>query len=304
MRPSLRQLEYFVAVADKLNFRQAAEACYVTQPALSAQIQQLETLLGVILFERDRRKVVMTAAGTELVARARALLAAAEELVDAASAHRGPLSGTLRLGVIPTVAPYLLPQVLPAVHRKYPNLRLLLREEQTERLVDLLARGQLDLLLLALEAELGDVETLPLFEDPFVLALHPDHELAKARRRTVKESELGDQPVLLLDDGHCLRDQALRVCDKAGAKELGDFRASSLGTLVQMVASGVGVTLLPAMAVGIEARPRRRLAVKAFARPCPKRTIGLAFRRTSPRKEEFRALGELFRAHGPTSRLG
>lgn len=290
-RPTLRQLEYVVSVADHLSFSRAAAACHVTQPGLSAQIQQLESLLDLRIFERDRRKVLVTPAGQEIVRRARAILAATDELVDATRAHTRPLTGTLRLGVIPTIAAYLLPERLPAVRERYPELRLLLREEQTAVLLRLLAEGKLDVLLLALEADLGDVETLALFEDPFVLATPRAHRLA--RKKKVSEAELAGEQVLLLDDGHCLRDQALSVCSHAGAAELGDFRASSLTTLAQMVASGLGVTLLPAMAVHVEADPRDDIATVPFAEPVPHRTIGLAWRRTSPRAEEFVLLGRM-----------
>jgi LysR family hydrogen peroxide-inducible transcriptional activator len=297
MRPSVRQLEYLVALADTLSFRRAAEACYVTQPALSAQIRALEEILGVRLFERDRRHVLATEAGREVVERARRVLVEIDALAEAARAFQGPLAGTLRLGVIPTVAPYVLPPVLPHVSERFPGLRVFLREEQTARLLDLLGRGELDLLLLALEAELGDVETLALFSDPFVLALPPGHRLA--RRKVVREEDLRDEPVLLLADGHCLRDQALPICRTGGARELGDFRASSLNTLVRMVSSGIGLTLLPSVAVPIEVRSADELAIRPLVRRAPARTIGFAWRRTSPRRPEFELLAEVFRAHLP-----
>jgi len=292
--PTVRQLECLVAVAEKLHFGHAAEACYVTQPALSAQIQQLETLLGVKLFERDRRKVLPTAAGDVLARRAGAILADLHDFTEAAAAFKGPLSGTLRLGVIPTAAPYVLPRASREVKRRYPQLRLLLREGQTADLLEHLADGSLDVLLLALEAELGDVETLPLFSDPFVLAVPSDHRLAK--RKKVAEKDLLDEQVLLLDDGHCLRDQALSICSRSGAFELGDFRASSLTTLAQMVAGGVGVTLLPELSIGVEG-VSSGLALVPFGARGPRRTIGLAWRRSSLRQSEFRHLGEAVR-HG------
>lgn len=200
MRPSIRQLEYLVAVADHLNFRRAAEATHVSQPGLSAQIQQLEQTLGVKLFERDRRRVVPTDAGREAAARARHILGRVDELAESARGHRHPLTGKLRLGVIPSVAPYLLPSVLPGVREQHPELRLLLREDTTERIVDALQEGQLDVVLLALEAPLGDVHVHPLFEDPFVLAAPDGHPLA--RRKRVRESDLESEQVLLLEDGH------------------------------------------------------------------------------------------------------
>ncbi|HET6203252.1 MAG TPA: LysR substrate-binding domain-containing protein [Planctomycetota bacterium] len=294
MRPTLRQLEYFVAVAEARSFRRGAEACGVTQPALSAQIQQLERTLGVLLFERAPRKVVVTPAGQDLLPKARRVLLDADELADAARVRAKPFSGTLRLGAIPTVAPYLLPSVLPRVRRRFPDLRLSVSEERTAGLVESLERGSLDLLVVALEARLEDAETLPLFPDPFHFASAPDHALARARQ--VRLRDLEDEAVLLLEDGHCLRDQVLSLCEKAGARECGDFRASSLSTLVQMVLGGVGVTLLPEMAIPVETRGPVRLLVRPFAPPVPSRTIGLAWRPSSPRKEEFRPIAEEFRA--------
>lgn len=291
MRPSIRQLEYAIAVSDALSFRRAAEACHVSQPALSAQIQELESLLGVRLFERDRRKVIVTDVGREVIHRARAVLLAADELVSATQVYHQPLTGVLRMGVIPTIAPYLLPRILPRVRKQYPELRLLLIEDQTHNLVRRLSEGELDLLLLALEADLGEAETYPLFEDPFMLATPANHPLAG--KRSITESDLAGQQVLLLEDGHCLRDQTLSVCNAGGAEERDDFRASSLGTLVQMVAHGIGVTLLPGMAG--EATPRQsQLKILPFSKPPPFRTICFAWRKTSPRKEEFQRLAKLF----------
>lgn len=200
MQPTLRQLEYLVAVADHLNFRRAAEAVHVSQPALSTQIRQLEEMLGVALFERDRRRVVATDAGVAAAARARHILLRVDELTEAARGFQQPLSGRLRLGVIPSVAPYLLPRVLPGVRERHPKLRLLLREDTTDRVLDQLHDGKLDVVLLALEARLGDVKRHVLFDDPFVLAVHRDHPLAKRKR--VTEADLASEPVLLLEDGH------------------------------------------------------------------------------------------------------
>jgi len=285
--PTLRQLEYLVAIADLGSFHRAARACGVSQPGLSAQIRQLETLLDLRLLERDRRRVLLTPAGVEMVRRARAVLAETRGLVETASALQRPLCGTLRLGVIPTVAPYLLPRVLPCVRRRHPELRLRLREAQTGDLVAALERGELDVLLLALEAPLGDVATRELFRDPFHVALPADHRLAKRVR--LREADLAGEPVLLLADGHCLRAQALAVCREGGAEEQSDFRATSLGTLIEMVCGGAGVTLLPELALASEAR-RRGLAVRPFAKPAPYRTIGLAWRPSSGRGAEFALL--------------
>ena len=292
-RPSVRQLEYAVALADALHFGRAARACAITQPALSAQIRALEELLELRLFERSRRSVRVTRAGTTLIQQARELLRGLDELVETAREAREPLSGPLHLGVIPTVAPYLLPQWLPRVRAAWPRLRLFLHEDRTARLLAALGEGRLDLLLLALPVARTDVEEFPILDEPFVLAAPRGHPLVKGRAR-VSEAALAQEPVLLLEDGHCLRDQALAVCQQAGARESETMRAASLGTLVQMVAGGLGVTLLPASAVATEARARA-VEVRPFRAPAPGRRIGLVWRCSSPRGEEFRALGALLR---------
>jgi LysR family transcriptional regulator, hydrogen peroxide-inducible genes activator len=286
--PTLRQLEYAVAVADHRHFRRAAAACAVSQPALSTQIRELEDQLGVRLFERGRGGVVVTPEGGRIAEQARAILASARELVDVGRSLGRPLAGPLRLGVIPTVAPYLLPKVLPGLQGVYPDLSLLLREDQTARLVERLAAGELDVLLLALEANLGDSVQLPLFRDRFQLVVRRDHALA--RRRRVRESDLEGSELLLLDDGHCLRDQTLSACQARGARERANFRATSLGTLTQMVASGIAATLLPELALASEVAPRADLVAVPFERPEPHRTIGLVWRRGSARTAQYRLL--------------
>ena len=297
-RPTLRQLEYVVALADTLNFRQAAERCFVTQPALSTQLQQLESQAGFRFFERDRRHVLITPAGNALVERARRVLAEADGFVETAESLGEPLTGVLRLGVIPTIAPYVLPKVLPPLRRRHPKLRLFLREAQTAELLASMGRGELDLLLLALEAELGDVRTLPLYRDPFVLIVPKGDPLES--RKSVRESDLSEQEILLLEDGHCLRDQALSICELAGAREYGDFRASSLNTLVRMVGNGIGITLLPAMSVAAEVQRSDRLSVIPMVQRLPPRTIGLAWRPTSGRSADFQLLATLLREHPPS----
>lgn len=289
---TIRQLEYITAIDDHGTFQAAADACHVTQPGLSAQVRQLEESLELQLFERGRKPVLRTPAGREILLRARRVLTAVQELHDAARGLGRPFTGPLRLGVIPTVAPFLLPAALPAIRRAHPALRLELHEARTLDLVEALERGELDLLLLALEAPLGDAATLPLLDDPFLLAVPRGHRLA-ARKR-VREADLAGEPVLLLEDGHCLRDQALSICSSAGAPELGDFRASSLTTLVSMVASGAGLTLLPTLATRVSAALDRDLALVPFGRPVPQRTIGFAWRKTSPRGAEFEQLARLF----------
>lgn len=276
---SLRQLQYAVAIADLLGFRKAAERCHVSQPSLSAQIAELEQVLGTRLFERDRRRVILTPQGMELVERARAVLREAEDLADKARRFGDPLAGTLRLGVIPTLAPYLVPRIRPALRRAFPRLGVLWVEDKTDVVVEKLEAGELDGVLLALEAEIGDVESEVVGFDPFVLATPAGHPLG-TKSAPATPAELRDASVLLLDDGHCFRDQALSVCATAKAQEL-EFRATSLTTLAQMVADGAGVTLMPALAVPTEAK-RAGLAVRPFAEPSPGRTIALVWRKRSP----------------------
>jgi len=295
-RPSLRQLECAVAVADTLHFGRAARACSITQPALSAQIQSFEELLGVRLFERGRRGVIVTAAGTRVVEQARVALAQLDGLVESAVRFAEPLSGTIRLGVIPTVAPYLLPALLPGVRRAWPKLRLVLREEQTTRLVEQLAAGTLDLLLLALPVEAAGLEELALLREPFHFVAPARHPLAKAADRRISEESLRGEEILLLEDGHCLRAQALEVCRRAGALAPGRIQATSLSTLVQMVANGLGVTLLPERALAIELRRGAGLVSREFRAPAPSRTIGLAWRPGAARAGEYRLLGQTLAA--------
>jgi LysR family hydrogen peroxide-inducible transcriptional activator len=276
---TLRQLQYAVAVADTLSFRRAAEACRVSQPSLSTQVAQLEGALGLRLFERDRRRVLVTRAGEGVIEAARRVLLSADDLATGARGAGDPLVGTLRIGVIPTVSPYLLPLALPALRKAHPSLHVQWLEEKTDVLVRRLHDGALDAVLLALEAELGDVDHAVVARDPFVLAAPRGHALAE-RSGPAATSELRGAKVLLLDDGHCLRAQALEVCSRGRAREL-EFRATSLSTLVQMVAGGAGVTLLPRLAVATETR-RTELALRPFAEPAPHRTLALAWRRRSP----------------------
>ena len=275
---SIRQLQYVVAVAHTLGFHKAAARCHVSQPTLSAQLQQLESVLGVKLFERDRRRVVVTGVGVEIVARARRVLVEVDDLVAAATRAREPFTGTLRVGVIPTIAPYLLPEVMPAIQARYPKLSLVYREEKTSDVVGELGEGTLDAGVLALEAEIGDLAHAVIAKDPFVVALPKGHPLARKKRLSV--ADLEDAHVLLLDEGHCFRDQALALCAKADADEA-SFRATSLATLAQMVSSGAGITLLPALAVPVENR-RGQLEVRPFVKPSPGRTLVLAWRPRSP----------------------
>ncbi|MBC8132447.1 MAG: LysR family transcriptional regulator [Deltaproteobacteria bacterium] len=289
---SLRQLQYFVAVADTRSFHRAAALCHVSQPALSAQIAVLEQALGVRLLERDRRRVLPTAAGQDLLERARRVLVEADDLADAAKRLGDPLSGMLRIGVIPTISPYLLPEVVPSLRRKLPLLKVQWIEDKTDVLVDRLHAGTLDAALLALEARLGDLEQDIIAIDPFVLAMPRGHALAK-RRAPARLDDLNGVDVLLLEDGHCLRDQALSFCARGRTHEL-DFRATSLPTLVQMVAGGAGVTLLPRLALPVEAR-RSQIALRRFATPAPHRTIGMVWRRGTATRLALQAVASTLR---------
>lgn len=287
---TLRQLQYIVAVADALSFRQAAARCHVSQPALSTQVAQVEDLLGAVLFERDRRQVRVTNAGAELVERARALLRGADDLVMAARRTADPLRGTLRLGVIPTISPYLLPALTLAQREQFPDLVTLWTEAQTDALVDQLHTGQLDAALLALEPNWDRLEYAELGEDPFVFACSHSHPLAKKTSR-IQATVLDDSSLLLLDDGHCFRDQTLRFCAQSGAQEMA-FRATSLSTLTQMVAQGAGATLLPALAVATECE-RADLVIRRFQAPVPSRTLVLAWRSRSTLHAAYQAFAEV-----------
>lgn len=288
-RPSIRQLECLVAVADHHSFRRAATALGISQPALSAQVQCAEELLGVQVFERDRRSVLVTTAGEDVVGRARLALEAVDAVTDAARQRAEPLVGQLRLGVIPTVAPYWLPALLPAVRKKFTKLELILREDQTARLLGMLAAGQIDVALLAIPVP-GDVTTAVVAREYFLLAAPKSSKLVQRKHLTVDDLE--DQTVLLLEDGHCLRDQALSVCERSGAVESMEVRATSLPTLVQMVAGGMGVTLLPEAAAEALVQPRGPVELAGLGKPPPGRTLGLAWRTSSARLREFRLLAE------------
>ena len=285
---TLRQLQYIVAVAEAVSFRKAAEQCNVSQPSLSAQIAQAEKALGVTLFERDRRRVLMTTAGRDLVARAREILVGARDLSDAARRFVDPFTGTLRIGIIPTVSPYLLPRITPRLRSKFERLRLSWVEDKTESLLQGLNSGALDAAIVALIAGMGDFEREVIGQDDFVLASSAEHKLARQSSPATRK-HLHNENVLLLDDGHCFRDQALEVCGTAGAKEL-DFRATSLSTLVQMVAGGAGITLLPSLCVPTESK-RATLHIRKFAKPVPRRTLALVWRKQSPMGAVLRAVG-------------
>jgi LysR family hydrogen peroxide-inducible transcriptional activator len=287
---TLKQLRYLSALAEHRHFGRAAQACSVTQPAMSMQIRELERELAAQLVERRPGEVALTEIGREVAARSDQLLASARDLVDFARHGSGVLSGQLTLGVIPTLAPYVLPRVLPKLQQRYPRLQVELRETQTEVLIDELTRGDLDVIMLALPVTGTDLETIRLFDDPFLLAV----PAADARPRTarIEPRDIDQDRLILLEEGHCLRDQALAFCAngrRGGSMGLG---ATSLTTVMQMVANGYGVTLVPQVAVDVEVRDDR-VKLLRFVPPQPGRTIGLAWRRTSPRKSDFIALGQI-----------
>lgn len=286
-QPSLAQLRAFAAVAEHLHFRDAAAAIGMSQPALSGAVSALEEALGVQLLERTTRKVLLSPAGERLAVRARTVLDAVGELLEEAEAVRAPFTGVLRLGVIPTVAPYLLPSVLRLVHERYPELDLQVHEEQTSSLLEGLSAGRLDLLLLAVPLGVPGVTELPLFDEDFVLVTYGDHWLGG--REDIPRDALRELPLLLLDEGHCLRDQALDICREAGRTDGAPVTttAAGLSTLVQLVAGGLGVTLLPHTAVQVEAGRNPALATGYFADPAPARRVALAMRTGAARQGEF-----------------
>ncbi|HET6358622.1 hydrogen peroxide-inducible genes activator [Streptomyces sp.] len=286
-QPSLAQLRAFAAVAEHLHFRDAAAAIGMSQPALSGAVSALEVALGVQLLERTTRKVLLSPAGERLAVRAKAVLEAVGELMEEAEAVRAPFTGVLRLGVIPTVAPYLLPNVLRLVHDRYPDLDLQVHEEQTSSLLEGLGAGRLDLLLLAVPLGVPGVTELPLFDEDFVLVTPEDHWLGG--RQDIPREALRELHLLLLDEGHCLRDQALDICREAGRTEGAPVTttAAGLSTLVQLVAGGLGVTLLPRTAVDVETGRGGRLQTGYFAQPAPARRIALAMRAGAARQGEF-----------------
>lgn len=292
---TLAQLRAFAAVAEHLHFRDAAAAIGMSQPALSGAVSALEEALGVQLLERTTRKVLLSPAGERIAVRARAVLDAMGGLLEEAEAVRAPFTGVLRLGVIPTVAPYLLPTVLGLFQRRYPRLDLQVHEEQTASLLEGLAGGRLDLLLLAVPLGVPGVTELPLFDEDFVLLTPREHPLAG--RRDIPHEELRGLQLLLLDEGHCLRDQALDICHDAGRTAGADVTttAAGLSTLVQLVAGGLGVTLLPRTALRLETARNERLATGYFAEPAPSRRIALAMRTGTAREAEFRAVADALR---------
>lgn len=291
---NLRDLSYLVAVADHRHFGKAAEACFVSQPTLSTQIKKLERELGVDLVERNPRQVMLTDAGERIVERARLILRETDNIRSIARRAQDPESATIRMGLFPTLAPYLLPHVVPTIHARFPNLELLLYEEKTETVLQRLREGTLDVGVLALPIHDDHLHAEYLFAEDFVLAVPADHPLAK-RDGPVELSVLTTENMLLLEEGHCLRDQALAVCQLAGASERAGFRATSLETLRQMVAAGVGVTLLPELAVQPPVPPSEDIRLLRFVEPVPRREIAMFWRETSIHRDFFPKLAEIAR---------
>lgn len=289
---NLRDLRYLVALAEHKHFGRAAEASFVSQPTLSTQIRKLEDELGVALVERTPRKVLLTEVGQEIVARARDVLNEVEQIKAIARRTVDPESGTLRLGIFPTLGPYLLPHVIPRIRERFPRLELLLTEEKTEVVLRLLREGRLDAGVLALPIHDPQLHSQFLFEEPFVLAVPDDNPLAA--RSALRLDDLADQSVLLLEDGHCLRDQALEVCQLAGAGEKAGFRATSLETLRQMVAAHVGITLLPVLAVKPPVPQAAHVRLVQFRTPAPSRKIAMVWRKSSALGGFIKSLTDLF----------
>ena len=293
---TLRQLRYLAALARHRHFGRAAEECAVSQPALSVQIQELEAGLRTPLVERSRGRIALTAEGEEIARRAARILAEVADLEDYAQHGTQLLTGPLHLGVIPSIAPYLLPAALPALQARHPTLELRLRESQTAIVVDELQRGLLDVLVLALPIEHPEVETLQLFDDRFVLAVPAAHALAGQPDCTARL--LAEERLLLLEEGHCLRDQTLSYCRGVDRDGVASFGASSLSTIIQMVANGLGITVLPEISLPFEVHDPR-ISLLRFPEPEPTRAVALAWRRSSPRKRDFVELGKLLTSSRP-----
>lgn len=285
---NLRDLRYLVALADTRHFGKAAARCHVSQPTLSAQLKKLEEYLGVELIERQPRRVALTEMGEQLVARARRIVNDSDELLTLARSQRDPLSGTLKVALIPTLGPYLLPLIAKKLRRQLPKLKLMLYEYQTDPLLHALRAGDIDMGVLALPVHADGVETRPLFDEDFVIALPKGHPLAD--KANIKLDDLAGDSLLLLEDGHCLRDQALDICGHAALEEDQDYRATSLETLRQMVAAGMGVTLLPKLSASGPFASEKSVVIKHFPKPVPTRSVGAVWRKSSTRSGAIKAV--------------
>ena len=298
---TLKELRYLVALADQGRFGRAAEACHVGQPTLSTQLKKLEDYLGVTLFERNKHYLLPTPVGEQIIERARIALDVVEQIRQLARQGDDPMDGSLRLGVIPTLGPYLVPHLIPTIREAYPKLRLFLREDLTSNLLERLRQGRLDALLLALPVHGDDLESVELFREPFCMALPAGHPLE--HKKEIDESELAGQNVLLLEEGHCMRDQALAICGTTTSDEREELKATSLETLRQMVAAGVGCTLLPALATlpGVGSVHNGLVQIRPFAAPVPHRVIGIAWRHRYPREKTIKRLAEVVLATLPSA---
>jgi LysR family transcriptional regulator, hydrogen peroxide-inducible genes activator len=291
---NLRDLRYFVALAETRHFGKAAERCFVSQPTLSAQIKKLEGYLNVQLIERQPRRVTLTETGAKILPLARRIVQESDEVISLARNEYDPLAGKLKLALIPTIGPYLLPLVTRKLRKQLPQLKLMLYEYQTQPLLDKLRAGEIDMGILAMPVPLDGLEARELYNEDFTVAVPNNSALAK--KTSVKIDDLGDETLLLLEDGHCLRDQALDVCSRIDVKENEDYRATSLETLRQMVAAGLGITLLPELATRGPFGSGHGLTVKSFARPVPSRTVGAVWRKSSARAAAINAVCDIIRS--------
>jgi LysR family hydrogen peroxide-inducible transcriptional activator len=288
---NLKDLKYLVALADTGHFGKAAERTFVSQPTLSAQLKKLEEYLGVKLVERQPKNVQLTDVGKQIVVRARRMLDEGEEIIALARNNTDPFAGKLKIGLIPTIGPYLLPRVMQKIRKSLPHLGLMLYEHQTESLLKRLRDGEIDLGILALPVAQDGMDTRVLYEEAFTVALPNAHPLAA--KSSIKVQDLRGQTLLLLEDGHCLREQALEVCSRIGVREAEDFRATSLETLRQMVVAGLGITLLPETAVESPFGSQRGLSIRPFTKPAPTRTVGAVWRKTTTRAAAIAAVCDI-----------
>lgn len=295
MSPTVKQLKYLCAVAEYRHFSKAAKACFVTQSTLSAAIQELESQLGAVIFERNNKTVLITPLGERLLQQARKILGDVEDFVSLAHTNDEPLSGEIRLGVIPTIGPFLLPPILSDLRHSYKKLKLFLKEDLSASLAQKLQQGQLDLIIIAFPYVLHDVETLKLFKDEFLLCLPPGHEMEKLDK--VRQKHLRGESLLLLEEGHCLRDHALEACKLDSSDAALVYQGTSLHTLVQMVANGLGVTLLPEIAIDGDVLGDTHLQVKHFTNENVSREIGMAWRKSDPRRGDYILLAEFIKTH-------
>jgi LysR family hydrogen peroxide-inducible transcriptional activator len=291
---NLKDLKYLVALADTGHFGKAAARSFVSQPTLSAQLKNLEDYLGVKLVERQPKNAQLTDVGKQVVIRARRMLEDGEEIVALARSNTDPLAGKLKVALIPTIGPYLLPRIMPKIRKALPQLGLMLYEYQTEPLLKRLREGEIDMGIIALPVAQDGLESRELYEEAFTVALPMNHPLSG--RGTIKPADLKGHTLLLLEDGHCMRDQALEVCTRVDVRESEDYRATSLETLRQMVVAGLGITLLPELAVEAPFGSQRGLAIRQFAKPAPSRIVGSVWRKSSTRTLAVAELGKVIHA--------